>query len=180
MKITLLYQVSCYIRVKEQKYKELGPAKLPCYKRVMFAWFTDQYFVINLIKGIQHEKKCPCETGLPLSVFQTVHKMSLVLHVLFKVLNYISSVSLSERKQCNSSLVSLWIQQYIHIGWHTFSIKISPYVWRVLLQNGLSAVFYIFKVRAPSYNTKLYLSDDIFLITVKPRYKEVGYNKTLL
>ena len=35
MKITLLYQVSCYIRVKTKKYKELGPAKLPCYKRVL-------------------------------------------------------------------------------------------------------------------------------------------------
>ena len=34
MKITLLYQVSHYIRVKKQ-YKELGPAKLPCYKRVL-------------------------------------------------------------------------------------------------------------------------------------------------
>ena len=35
MKFTLLYQVSHYIRVKKQKYKELGPAKLPCYKRVL-------------------------------------------------------------------------------------------------------------------------------------------------
>ena len=37
MKITLLYQVSHYIRVKKvsKKYKELGPAKLPCYKRVL-------------------------------------------------------------------------------------------------------------------------------------------------
>ena len=36
MKITLLYQVSRYIRVKNpKKYKELGPAKLPCYKRVL-------------------------------------------------------------------------------------------------------------------------------------------------
>ena len=34
MKITLLFQVSHYIRVKT-KYKELGPAKLPCYKRVL-------------------------------------------------------------------------------------------------------------------------------------------------
>ena len=35
-KITLLYQVSHYIRVKKpKKYKELGPAKLPCYKRVL-------------------------------------------------------------------------------------------------------------------------------------------------
>ena len=34
MKITLLYQVSHYIRIKKpKKYKELGPAKLPCYKR---------------------------------------------------------------------------------------------------------------------------------------------------
>ena len=36
MKITLLYQVSHYIRVKKtKKYKELGPAKLPCYKRIL-------------------------------------------------------------------------------------------------------------------------------------------------
>ena len=36
MKITLLYQVSRYIRVKKQKkYKELGPANSPCYKRVL-------------------------------------------------------------------------------------------------------------------------------------------------
>ena len=36
MKITLLYQVSCYIRVKKtEKYKDLGPAKLPFYKRVL-------------------------------------------------------------------------------------------------------------------------------------------------
>ena len=34
MKITLLYQVS-HIRVKKQKYKELGPAISPCYKRVL-------------------------------------------------------------------------------------------------------------------------------------------------
>ena len=36
MKITLLYQVSHYIRVKKtKKYKELGPTKLPCYKRIL-------------------------------------------------------------------------------------------------------------------------------------------------
>ena len=36
IKITLLYQVSHYIRAKKnKKYKELGPAKLPCYKRVL-------------------------------------------------------------------------------------------------------------------------------------------------
>ena len=36
MKITLLYQVSHYIRVKNtKKYKELGPAKLPCYNRIL-------------------------------------------------------------------------------------------------------------------------------------------------
>ena len=35
MKITLLYQVSCYIGVKTMKYKELGPAKLPCYNGVL-------------------------------------------------------------------------------------------------------------------------------------------------
>ena len=36
MKITLLYQVSHYIREnKTKKYKELGPAKLPRYKRIL-------------------------------------------------------------------------------------------------------------------------------------------------
>ena len=36
MKIALLYQVSHYIRVKKtKKYKEVGPAELPCYKRVL-------------------------------------------------------------------------------------------------------------------------------------------------
>ena len=35
MKITLLYQVSYYIGLKKQKYKELGPAKLPRYKRIL-------------------------------------------------------------------------------------------------------------------------------------------------
>ena len=35
MKITLLYQVSHYIKIKKQKYKELGPAKLPSYKRIL-------------------------------------------------------------------------------------------------------------------------------------------------
>ena len=36
MKITLLYQVSWLYQGKEtKKYKELGPAKLPCYKRVL-------------------------------------------------------------------------------------------------------------------------------------------------
>ena len=36
MEIILLHQVSSYIRVKTKKYKELGPAKWPCYKRVLF------------------------------------------------------------------------------------------------------------------------------------------------
>ena len=63
------------------------------------------------------------------------------------------------KKKLKTAIFKTWKymyfnEQYIHIGWHTFSIKISPYVWRVLLQNGLSTVFYIFKVRAPSYNTK--------------------------
>ena len=36
MKITLFYQVYHYIRVKKtKKYKELGPAKLPRYKRIL-------------------------------------------------------------------------------------------------------------------------------------------------
>ena len=37
MTISLLYQVSHYIRVKKpKKYKEVGPAELPSYKRVLF------------------------------------------------------------------------------------------------------------------------------------------------
>ena len=38
-----------------------------------------------------------CETGLPSSVFQAVHEISLIL--LFKVVNYLSSVGLSGMKQ---------------------------------------------------------------------------------
>ena len=45
------------------------------------------------------QEYCPGETGLPSSVFQTVSEMSLVL--LFKVLNYLSNVGLSGRKQCS-------------------------------------------------------------------------------
>ena len=40
------------------------------------------------------QEHCPGETGLPLSVFQAVHKMSLVLP--FKVLNYLSIVGYLE------------------------------------------------------------------------------------
>ena len=41
MKITLLYWVSHYIKEKKtKKYKELGPAKLPCYKRVCYVYPT--------------------------------------------------------------------------------------------------------------------------------------------
>ena len=46
------------------------------------------------------QEHCPGETGLPSAVFQAVHKLSPVL--LFKVLNYLSSVSLSGRKQYSS------------------------------------------------------------------------------
>ena len=35
MKITLLYQISHYIRVKNKELKETGPVKLPCYNRVL-------------------------------------------------------------------------------------------------------------------------------------------------
>ena len=45
------------------------------------------------------QEHCPGEAGLPSSVFQTVSEMSLVL--LFLVLNYLSSVGLSGRKQCS-------------------------------------------------------------------------------
>ena len=43
------------------------------------------------------QEHCSDETGLPLSVFQAVHEMSLVLF--FKVLNYSVSVGLSGMKQ---------------------------------------------------------------------------------
>ena len=45
------------------------------------------------------QEHCPGETGFPSSVFQAVRQMSLVL--LFKVLNYLSNVGLSGRKQCS-------------------------------------------------------------------------------
>ena len=45
------------------------------------------------------QEYCPGETGLPLSVFQAISEMSLVL--LFKVLNCLSSVGLSGCKQCS-------------------------------------------------------------------------------
>ena len=50
MKITLLYQVSHYIRVKKtKKSKELGPAKLPCYKRVLLSdLFITRFHCISL------------------------------------------------------------------------------------------------------------------------------------
>ena len=40
MKITLLYQGN-----KTKKYKELGPAKLPCYKRVMLHCISDLFIM---------------------------------------------------------------------------------------------------------------------------------------
>ena len=45
------------------------------------------------------QEHCPGETELPSSVFQAIYKMSLLL--LFIVLNYLSSVGLSRRKQCS-------------------------------------------------------------------------------
>ena len=46
MKLTLLYQVSHDIRVKNpKKYKELGPAKLPCYKRVLLYTCISDLFI---------------------------------------------------------------------------------------------------------------------------------------
>ena len=55
---------------------------------------SDNFLFPNIKKN-----HCPGETGLPSSVFQAVHEMCLVL--LFKVLNYSSSVGLSGRKQCS-------------------------------------------------------------------------------
>ena len=49
MKITLLYQVSHYIRVKKtKKYKELGPAKLPSYKSRGFCYIRPLYNEVPL------------------------------------------------------------------------------------------------------------------------------------
>ena len=45
------------------------------------------------------QEDCPRETGLPSLVFQAVHEMSLALF--FKVMNYLSSVGFSRRKQCS-------------------------------------------------------------------------------
>ena len=49
----------------------------------------------------QREKKrnCPSATRLSSSVFQAIHEMPLLL--LFKVLNCLSSMGLSGRKQCS-------------------------------------------------------------------------------
>ena len=46
---------------------------------------------------------------------------------------------------------------------------------RVLSQNELSAIFDIFKVRTSSYNTKLYLSNDTFLIIYKGMFLKLWY-----
>ena len=43
MKISLLYQVSHYIRVDTQKYKELGPAKLPLYEVPLYERNCDTF-----------------------------------------------------------------------------------------------------------------------------------------
>ena len=51
------------------------------------------------------QEHCNGEKGLPLSVFQAIHKMSVV--VLFKVLNYLSSVGLSQKVKFNACQVSL-------------------------------------------------------------------------
>ena len=58
------------------------------------------------------QEHCPGETGLPSSVFQAVSEMSLVL--LFKVLKYLSSVSLSGRKQCSWCQISLCMNFSAH------------------------------------------------------------------
>ena len=46
MKISFLYQVS-HIK-KAKKYKELGPAKLPCYKRATFHYIRPLYNEVPL------------------------------------------------------------------------------------------------------------------------------------
>ena len=62
IKITLLYQVSHNIRVKTNKYKELGPANLPCYKRVLSYptsfHCTYPYFYIWIMEESSLLKEC--------------------------------------------------------------------------------------------------------------------------
>ena len=74
---------------------------------------------------------CPGETGLPSSVFQAVSEMSLVL--LFKVLNYLSSVDLSQ----GNNVVSIrkgWIQcmPLISLLWH-YSFLVSLWTFQPTL-----------------------------------------------
>ena len=92
----------------------IGPILLPSHvgeeKIVRWCQIRRTWRVINQFKAtVTHsshckpqicvQEHCPGETGLPSSVFHAVHKMSLV--PLFKVLNYLSSVVLSRRKQCS-------------------------------------------------------------------------------
>ena len=59
MKITLSYQVFCYFRVKK-KYKELGPAKLPCYKVLLYDLFITRFHCTqnNLLHIYNYENAC--------------------------------------------------------------------------------------------------------------------------
>ena len=104
----------------------IGPILLPSQVLLFFScWGTENsQMVLNqenmeggqLVQSHSHaqqplqqqtcvQEHCPGEIGLPSSIFQAVHEMSLVL--LFKVLNYlISSVGLSGRKHFLKHLVS--------------------------------------------------------------------------
>ena len=105
MKIPLLYQVSHYIRVKQQRHKELGPAKLPCYKRVLL-----YMYLFNITRF-----HCTC-------VCVCVSTQVVYIHVSWPT-NYTSptqnigliSISSSYRASYQKSWTS--VQAYMYFSW---------------------------------------------------------------
>ena len=87
-------QPSAFFHVGEQKIVRWCQIRRIWRVMVQFKRHSHTQQPLQLQTCVQEH--CPSETGLPSSVFQAVHEMSLVL--LFKVLNYISSVGLSGRK----------------------------------------------------------------------------------
>ena len=69
------------------------------------------------------------------------------------------------------TIVTSWLLTRLYSLWViALPITIPPpppppkCMWRVSSQNGLRAIFYIFKVSAPSYDTKICISNDTQLI----------------
>ena len=62
--------------------------------------------------------------------------------------------TLNVRSNAMSFVINAWntmLPMHVYV---LCIMSLKMYTWRVLSQNGLSAIFDIFKVRAPSYNTK--------------------------